>query len=203
MGREARCVVGYADTESEGKALLETDEIRFRGAFRLVIPFGQITSLQARDGVLSVTYPAGTATFHLGDVEAGKWRERILNPPSLLDKLGVKPALRIATRGITDAGFVRDLAVRAGDVTQDAGVTEADLLFLPADTSDALDELPALIPQIRRDGGIWIISPRGRKDFTENHVRAAARAAGLVDVKVSRFSETHTAHKFVIPKDQR
>jgi hypothetical protein len=31
----------------------------------------------------------------------------------------------------------------------------------------------------------------------------AGRAAGLVDTKVVRFSETHTAEKFVIPRAKR
>jgi hypothetical protein len=31
----------------------------------------------------------------------------------------------------------------------------------------------------------------------------AGKAAGLVDVKVVRFSETHTAEKFVIPLKAR
>jgi hypothetical protein len=31
----------------------------------------------------------------------------------------------------------------------------------------------------------------------------AGQAAGLVDVKVVRFSETHTAEKFVVPKKLR
>ena len=32
---------------------------------------------------------------------------------------------------------------------------------------------------------------------------AAGKAAGLVDVKVVKFSETHTAEKFVIPVARR
>lgn len=31
----------------------------------------------------------------------------------------------------------------------------------------------------------------------------AAKAAGLVDVKVVRFSETHSANKFVVPVAKR
>jgi hypothetical protein len=31
----------------------------------------------------------------------------------------------------------------------------------------------------------------------------AGKEAGLVDVKVVRFSETHTAEKFVIPRARR
>jgi len=34
-------------------------------------------------------------------------------------------------------------------------------------------------------------------------VMTAARNVGLVDVKVVRFSETHTAEKWVVPLSQR
>jgi hypothetical protein len=40
-------------------------------------------------------------------------------------------------------------------------------------------------------------------EVSESAVRAAALAAGLVDVKVARVSATHTAEKFVIPKAER
>lgn len=39
--------------------------------------------------------------------------------------------------------------------------------------------------------------------MTERDVMEAAKAAGLVDVKVARFSETHTAEKLVVPIAQR
>ena len=39
MGNEARCKVRFGKQESEGKALLETSEVLFRGDFRLKIPF--------------------------------------------------------------------------------------------------------------------------------------------------------------------
>jgi hypothetical protein len=39
--------------------------------------------------------------------------------------------------------------------------------------------------------------------MSENHIRDAALAAGLVDVKVARFSATHSALKLVIPKARR
>ena len=56
---------------------------------------------------------------------------------------------------------------------------------------------------IKPNGGIWVVSPRGRKEIRDIHVIAAAKNAGLVDVKVCRFSETHTALKLVIPRDKR
>jgi hypothetical protein len=56
---------------------------------------------------------------------------------------------------------------------------------------------------IKRDGMIWVVSPKGNKDFNENHIYAHMRSLGLKDVKTARFSATHTANKFVIPKDRR
>jgi hypothetical protein len=43
---------------------------------------------------------------------------------------------------------------------------------------------------------VW---PRGLPDLKVLEVIAAAKAAGLVDTKVVRFSETDTALKLVIP----
>jgi len=48
-----------------------------------------------------------------------------------------------------------------------------------------------------------VVNPKGVKTITEAEVLAAGKKAGLVDVKVVKFSETHTAHKFVIPKAKR
>ena len=60
-----------------------------------------------------------------------------------------------------------------------------------------------LVPLIVPNGSVWTVRRKGRKDLTEADVRAAGKAAGLVDVKVVRFSDTHTAEKFVIPVADR
>ena len=44
---------------------------------------------------------------------------------------------------------------------------------------------------------------KGQRDLNENHVREAALDAGLVDVKVARFSATHSALKLVVPRAKR
>ena len=48
-----------------------------------------------------------------------------------------------------------------------------------------------------------MIRPKGVKTITEADTMAAGKAAGLVDVKVVKFSETHTAEKFVIRVSER
>ena len=49
MGNEVTCNVQFGKQQSEGKALLETSEILFRGEFRLKIPFSAIKSAKAVD----------------------------------------------------------------------------------------------------------------------------------------------------------
>jgi hypothetical protein len=66
-----------------------------------------------------------------------------------------------------------------------------------------LAKLRDLQERIKRDGMIWIVTRKGKDGIKEADVRAAGKAAGLVDVKVAAFSETHTALKFVIPKTMR
>ena len=54
MGLEAVCVAHYGESVSEGKALLESNDLRFRGDFRLTIPFTEVDSVAAGDGKLKV-----------------------------------------------------------------------------------------------------------------------------------------------------
>ena len=60
-----------------------------------------------------------------------------------------------------------------------------------------------LLQALKSDGALWIVYPKGKQEIKEVDVLAAGRAAGLVDVKVVKFSDTHTALKFVRPKAER
>src|SRR3979490_3346113 len=108
MGNEANCLVRLGKQESEGKALLETSEILFRGDFRLKIPFSAIKSAKAVDGELRLQTAEGLAVFHLG-AAAEKWCEKILHPKSRIEKLGVKPEARVSLLGDLDAGFLAEI----------------------------------------------------------------------------------------------
>jgi hypothetical protein len=201
MGLEADCKVRYDGQVSRGKALLETQELIFRGGFRLKFPFREIRSAEARGGELHVQSHAGAAVFELGP-QAEKWAFKILNPKSLIDKLGVKPDSRVSVLGVKDETFLTDLAARVPAVSR-RKLKESDLIFLAADSRDALEQIGPLQDFLKANGGIWVVYPKGRKEIGENDVRAAGKAAGLVDVKVAGFSDTHSALKLVIPVRRR
>jgi hypothetical protein len=202
LGAEAKCTLTFGKTKADGKALLETDALIFRGGdVRLSVPYKQISAVDATSGALRITFRDGVAVFAIGDA-AAKWAAKILNPPSRLDKLGVKPSHTVLVLGVDDPQFTRELEQRAARVsTRAAG--HADRIFYAAESRAALEKLGSLLKHLHRDGAIWVIRPRGVTAITEADVMKAGKAAGLVDVKVARFSDTHTAEKFVIPRRSR
>ena len=202
MGDEARCVVRWGERRSEGRARLESTELRFRGDFRLSIPLRDVRSVEAKDGVLVVRFAEGSAEFELG-VLAERWANKIRNPKSVLDKLGVKPEYRVGAVGPLDAQLIRQLEQQSSELTAGRPRPDSDLIFLAAERKADLRQLVSLQRYLKRNGAIWVVRPKGGAGPTEREVMEAGKAAGLVDTKVVSLSETHTAEKFLIPVSRR
>jgi hypothetical protein len=202
MGLEASCVLRLGKNVSRGTILLESTEIIFRGEPRLVIPFKEMKSVKAAGAELHVKFVGGLARFEIGAI-AEKWAHKILNPPSLLDKLGVKAGMSISLHGIEETSFSAGLKKRGAVLSIGKPAVNSDLIFFGASAASDLKRITTLVKSLKPAGGIWVVYPKGRKDITENGVIAAGRAAGLKDVKVCSFSATHTALKFVIPVASR
>jgi hypothetical protein len=129
--------------------------------------------------------------------------ERDYSHRTLIDKLGVKPGQRIAVLGVEDAEFLRDLAASAPQYFRGNRFRNADLIFFSAETREDLSQLQSLARSIGKSGGIWVVYPRGQKQIREVDVMSAGKSVGLTDNKVCRFSDTHTALRFVIPIAKR
>jgi hypothetical protein len=202
VGSEQLCTVRSGGKTSRGKALLETSEIIFRGDFRLKIPFASLQSTVAKNGELHLTWKDGSAILELGD-RAAKWAEKILHPKSTSEKLGIKPGLIVSVRAIRDPGFIRDARAIAKDFSSTRLLAGSDLIFFGASEEADLANVGEVVSSLATAGGLWIVYPKGKQEIKESQVFAAGKAAGLVDVKVVKFSETHTALKFVRPKAKR
>jgi hypothetical protein len=198
MGNELKCTVRFGKEVSEGKALLETNEVLFRGEFRLKIPFSSIKSAKAVDGELHLQTANGLAIFEIGPA-AEKWREKILHPKTRVEKIGLKPSAKISLIGNFDAGFLSELKTLGAAVTKGKVAADSDTIFFAADSLKELSSVARIAKSLKGAGALWIVYPKGQKCITENDVIAAGRKAGLKDVKVVGFSATHTALKFVLP----
>src|SRR5262245_50998969 len=117
MGAEAHCVVHAGGKSSSGKALLETEELVFRGDFRLVVPFKKVESAKPEKGVLVLVVGGEKVRLELGEKLAAKWAEKIANPKSRAEKLGIKPGLRVSIVGLDDEGFASEVRALTKEVT--------------------------------------------------------------------------------------
>ena len=215
MGSEAACTLHLDGRATRGTALLEQHDLVFRGPalsergkrrvegpFRLSIPLKEIQSARAAGGWLAIRFGERTATFELG-APAARWADTISNPPSRADKLGIKAGLTVLLAGMSDPLFRDELERREVRIVTKAPAAGADVVFLGAERRAALNRLEPLRLAIKPNGAIWVVRPKGKPEVGESVVMAAGKQAGLVDVKVVSFSDTHTAEKFVIPVAKR
>jgi hypothetical protein len=125
--------------------------------------------------------------------------ERVYTTP-LLDKLGIRPGMRVALIDIDDDTFCFLLADRTSDITEGDSLPDTDVVLLGADSTAQLAVLPDLAARIKPNGAIWVVSRKGKAaTLRDVEVMAAGQASGLIDNKVASFSATHTALRLVIP----
>ncbi len=116
----------------------------------------------------------------------------------MLDKLGVKPASKVAIVDLDDAGFLALLRGRTSDIVKGRPRGPVDLVFMGATRLKDLERLTALKGWIEPNGAIWVVRPKGgRSEIRDTDVIAAGLAAGLVDNKIASFSDTHGAMRLV------
>jgi len=191
---------GRASTEEGIAVLLETDEIILRTTPRRVLLRAAIASPRVEGEALAFEHDQTTYRLHLGAKEAAKWVDALLHPKSRLDKLGVSKGLSVAAIGALDAGFLAELAGALGAPPKRRLGDGHAIVFLGVETRKDLEALSKAKGALAAKGAIWIIRPKGKplpkEAPAEVDVREACRAEGLVDLKVARFSDTHTAEKY-------
>ena len=202
MGQEVVCTARWGGKSVRGKALLETAGIIFRGDERRKIPFSAIRGMEAKDGELRLKTDEGQVVFELGE-RAEKWREKIANPKSVMEKLGVKAGEPVAVFGKLDGEFLKKLKEHKSAVAPGEIVDGVGWIFLAAETREGLGEVKKIAGKLKGSAALWVVYPKGQKHITEMDVISAGRKAGMKDVKVVGFSATHTALKFVIPLKKR
>ena len=205
MGAEASCALRDKGARHAGRALLETDELIFRGAdgYRVKLPLKALRNVRTVDGDVWFEGPSGPLVLELG-ANAERWAARMRSPKGLLDKLDLRPSHKVAVLGGADAAFRKGLGARVHSLTVGRAPKGANVVFIWAESRTTLKKLAPLSRTIARDGAIWVIHPKGSASkVKDTDIFAEARKAGLTATKVARFSDTHTAEKLVVPVAKR
>ncbi len=192
MGREARCHVETSEASCECKVHLDTSSVVVRGSLSRTIPFSAIIRAESLGNRLVLETSEDTIYLDLGVAESAAWVKAILHPPTLLSKLGVKHEHRLLTQGFDDITF---LGHHTSVSSASAGDT-FDLIFRQVSDLAELSDLEKWLDFLTPSGAIWIVYPKATASIPEVGVINRGREAGLVDTKVCRFSDSHTALRF-------
>jgi bifunctional DNA-binding transcriptional regulator/antitoxin component of YhaV-PrlF toxin-antitoxin module len=129
--------------------------------------------------------------------------ERVYTTP-LLDKLGIRPGMRVAIIDVDDKGIRKLIGERTTDLTEGWPEPDTDIVLVGAESFEDLSRLQDIAACIRPNGAIWVVSRKGKTaTIRDVDVIEAAKAARMVDNKVCAFSPTHTALRLVIPVTRR
>ncbi|MBX3095891.1 MAG: hypothetical protein KF812_03435 [Fimbriimonadaceae bacterium] len=194
MGAERTCRIHLPDGEFEGWAHCGSGEISFRGEKSFRWKWTDLAHIESSNGALTIQRGDIEATLFLGE-DAARWHHAILNPKSLIDKLGVKKGMAVTIGAGFDPDFRREVEDRIGC----EGTAPFDCAFISLTTNEDLPAVVECRSIIKTSGMIWTVWQKGRKEFGEGHIRNFALLNGLVDVKVVKFSEELSALKLVIP----
>ena len=196
MGKEARVCAVLADGADQGRLQYDAPKLIFRGSVRRVFEGDALLGVRAEGPDLVL---ADGSRFALGEKPAVTWAQAIINPKSHLEKIGVKPGMRVSVLGVADATLGDELTAAGASLV--SVVSALDLLFYAADSAEDLARVSGLVPALAEEGALWIVSRKGKAATVKDvEVMAAARSAGLVDNKVVGLSETLTALRFVRPR---
>lgn len=130
--------------------------------------------------------------------------ERDYSGRSLFDKLGVFTEARVVLVGRHDEAFIAALNAQLVKPASASLRTRYDMIFVRVDSSKDLAWLARGAAYLKPNGALWVFHPKGRGALpSDAEVRAAGLAAGLVDNKISAYTDSHTATRFVIPVARR
>ena len=203
MGYDSTCTLTTEGRTFAGTARLEEKALTFRGDARLAIPLAIVEGVKVRDGRLHFTAGGRRIVLDLGPA-AEKWAKRITQPPSRVQKLGVKAGMRVGLVGLEDPALIEDIEAQGATLERSARATGLDLVFFGPTAPADLERLAVLGARIQPAGAIWLVRAKGRgAPIGESQSMAAAKRAGLVDVKVVSYSDTQSAEKYVIPLAKR
>ncbi len=126
----------------------------------------------------------------------------------LIKKLGIKPGQRIAIIGSPPDYWDLLRPLPEGVQVVEAGTGALDVLHLFFTNKDAMRAgLARHAGAIAPDGMIWVSWPKKASgvvsDLSEDDIREAALALGLVDIKVAAVDSTWSGLKLVLPVKDR
>lgn len=191
MGREALCACRWGAETGEVKALLESSELILRGDIRRKVPLADLKSVRVEDKDLCFKVGRESVALSLGATIAGSWAKKIAMPaPSLREKFGLKDGAKALAIGPLSDSVLAAALDGATTASRGKAAIAVAVVENEKDLGKAIRRCPFGMP-------IWIVHRKGKAAaYGETPIRAAMRAEGFIDTKVSAVSADFSALRF-------
>lgn len=196
MGRDATAIAHWQGHSGPVRLHLDSNAFDLKGAIRLSIPRSAIADPRAEAGRLTLTANGTPLAIDLPEAEAARWCAALRKPvPSLAQKLGIGPDTPAFLVGETE-----DAALKAA-LAQGRAATPEEAVLLLSVVRNVADLEPACTLAGARP--VWVITGKGKRaTVRESDLRAWLRDAGFGDSKSCAVSETLTATRWQMRKQQ-
>ena len=204
MGREATIEYVSGKERAQVRAHLDSAELQLSGGKKLNVRLADVKTAVVSGDVLKIEAKSAKFTLTLGAKEAAAWAKKILNPPTLADKLGVKPDTAVLLIGDRVAE-IDDAVAKAVRIERSPALTAAiakgaSIVILTLTPETAAKQIDAAAKSLPPKTALWFVYRKGTKPNGDDIIMLA-RKAGLKDTKVARVSETHAGLRFIGAKE--
>jgi hypothetical protein len=200
MGREARIVYTSGKERVEVRAHLDSAALQLSGGKKLAIPLSDVRTAKVAGDDLAIETKTAKFKLALGAKEAAAWAKKILNPPTLADKLGIKVdavVLMVGARIVElDEAVSHAAKVERSAALTAAKAKTASLVLLTLEQETAPKQIESAAKALPKGVALWLVYAKGVKPNGDDIIRLARQAA-LKDTKVARVSVTHAALRFI------
>lgn len=196
VGKEAKTIVSIDGKGALSKVLLEGTDIVSRGEHRGKWNVKEMKGLKASAGKIAFSCDAGKVAIDLGD-QAVKWLEALTNPRTRAQKLGVENGSTVCVLGESKGEDLSDVEEVSGKPLSKRMSASADVVLLFARRTAGLERLNAVAEGMQAACSVWVMWPKGVKEFGHEQVAAAGKAAGLSQTRSIGFSEVFSGLRFV------
>lgn len=192
MGREAVCLCRWDADKGEVKALLESNELILRGEIKRKVAVADLKSVTVDGDDLRFKVGRESVALRLGAKDAASWAKKIATPPpSLKEKLGLKYGAKALAIGPLKDAVLAEALKGATTTSATKAALAVAVIENDKDLAKAISACPPATP-------IWIVHRKGKAaTFGDTPIRAAMRAKGFMDTKVSAVSADFSATRYL------
>ena len=198
MGLETRSTARKGKSEFEGKLYLDSEYLQFKSKeLPWKIKLGKGITAKKLKGQLQVSDGNSTLSFDVGD-DADRWIKKILNPPALMTKLGVKGEHKCFVSAGFSKEFKEELKIASAGITR--SLEKAGLIFHFVPDSSKIDQLVDLLGDVPDGVNIWVVWPKSSPKVSQGEIMDCAKKFGFGPSKTASFSAEASSMRFARKK---